>query len=74
MRSEALRQETVDLRPPRHVAVIMDGNRRWARSRGMPPAYGHRRGADTVRRTVEACARAGQRLVLFFFPKAATSG
>jgi undecaprenyl diphosphate synthase len=54
--------------PPVHVAIIMDGNRRWARSRGMPPAYGHRRGADAVRRTVEACAREGVRyLTLFAF-------
>ncbi len=46
----------------------MDGNRRWARSRGMPPAYGHRRGAEAVRRAVEACAREGIRyLTLFAF-------
>jgi undecaprenyl diphosphate synthase len=54
--------------PPVHVAIIMDGNRRWARSRGMPPVYGHRRGADAVRRTVEACAKGGvQYLTLFAF-------
>ena len=35
-----------------HVAIIMDGNRRWARSRGMPPVFGHQRGAEAVRRTV----------------------
>jgi undecaprenyl diphosphate synthase len=53
---------------PAHVAIIMDGNRRWARSRGMPPVYGHRRGADAVRRAVEACAREGVRyLTLFAF-------
>jgi undecaprenyl diphosphate synthase len=46
----------------------MDGNRRWARSRGMPPTYGHRRGAEAVRRAVEACAREGVRyLTLFAF-------
>lgn len=68
MRSEALRQDATSPEPPVHVAIIMDGNRRWARSRGMPPAYGHRRGADAVRRTVEACARAGVRyLTLFAF-------
>ena len=39
----------------RHVAIIMDGNRRWARSRGMPPLFGHQRGAEAVRRTVEGC-------------------
>ncbi|GBD41986.1 Ditrans,polycis-undecaprenyl-diphosphate synthase ((2E,6E)-farnesyl-diphosphate specific) [bacterium HR39] len=55
-------------RLPRHVAVIMDGNRRWARARGLPPALGHRRGAEAVRRTVEACARLGIRyLTLYAF-------
>jgi undecaprenyl diphosphate synthase len=38
-----------------HVAIIMDGNRRWARARAMPPVFGHQRGAEAVRRTVEAC-------------------
>jgi undecaprenyl diphosphate synthase len=41
---------------PTHVAIIMDGNRRWARARGMPPVFGHQRGAEAVRRTVEACS------------------
>jgi undecaprenyl diphosphate synthase len=40
---------------PLHVAIIMDGNRRWARARGMPPVFGHQRGAEAVRRTVEGC-------------------
>jgi undecaprenyl diphosphate synthase len=40
---------------PVHVAIIMDGNRRWARARGMPPVFGHQRGAEAVRRTVEGC-------------------
>jgi undecaprenyl diphosphate synthase len=44
---------------PCHIAIIMDGNRRWARSRGMPPIYGHQRGADAVRRTVEGCREMG---------------
>lgn len=69
MRSEALKRvDSATPEPPIHVAIIMDGNRRWARSRGMPPVYGHRRGAEAVRRTVEACARAGVRyLTLFAF-------
>ena len=68
MRREPLQQEAVPASPPTHVAIIMDGNRRWARSRGMPPAYGHRRGAEAVRRAVEACAREGIRyLTLFAF-------
>ena len=54
--------------PPPHVAIIMDGNRRWARARGMPPTYGHRRGAEAVRRAVEACIKEGVRyLTLFAF-------
>lgn len=38
-----------------HLAIIMDGNRRWARARSMPPLFGHQRGAEAVRRTIEAC-------------------
>ena len=53
---------------PVHVAIIMDGNRRWARARGRPPVFGHRRGADAVRRAVEACGKLGIRyLTLFAF-------
>lgn len=53
---------------PVHVAIIMDGNRRWARARGRPPVFGHRRGADAVRRAVEACGNLGVRyLTLFAF-------
>ena len=44
---------------PRHVAIIMDGNGRWARSRGMPRQAGHRAGVRAVRRAVEACVRRG---------------
>lgn len=44
---------------PQHVALIMDGNGRWARARGLPRTAGHKAGADAVRRCVEAAARAG---------------
>ena len=44
---------------PRHIAIIMDGNGRWARERGLPRTEGHRRGADSVRRVVEACGDLG---------------
>jgi undecaprenyl diphosphate synthase len=44
---------------PRHVAIIMDGNGRWARQRGLPRIEGHRRGVATVRRITEHCARRG---------------
>jgi len=53
-RSKLLRAEPSPL--PRHVAIIMDGNGRWAAERGMPREAGHRRGADAVRETVR-CAR-----------------
>jgi len=39
---------------PLHVAIIMDGNGRWAASRGLPRAEGHRRGVDALRRVVKA--------------------
>jgi undecaprenyl diphosphate synthase len=44
-------------RRPRHIAVIMDGNGRWAQQRNLPRIEGHRRGVASVRATVEACAR-----------------
>ncbi|MFM9057591.1 MAG: polyprenyl diphosphate synthase [Planctomycetaceae bacterium] len=44
---------------PRHVAIIMDGNGRWARARGLPRIEGHRRGVASVRRITEHCARLG---------------
>ncbi len=44
---------------PAHVAIIMDGNRRWAEARGVPIALGHRAGAEAARRAVEAAAQAG---------------
>ncbi len=51
-----------------HVAVIMDGNGRWARARGLPRIAGHRTGAQAVRRTVEAAAKQGVgTLTLFAF-------
>ena len=40
---------------PRHVAIIMDGNGRWARSRGLPRIKGHEKGAEAVRECVEGC-------------------
>jgi len=45
--------------PPRHVAIIMDGNGRWAKARGLPRPEGHRKGAEAVKRTVEAAANQG---------------
>jgi undecaprenyl diphosphate synthase len=44
---------------PRHVAIVMDGNGRWARKRFMPRVYGHKVGVDALVRTVQACAERG---------------
>jgi undecaprenyl diphosphate synthase len=46
-------------RLPRHIAVIMDGNGRWARQRGLPRVQGHAQGVHSVRSTVEECCRLG---------------
>ncbi|MSP42548.1 MAG: isoprenyl transferase [Alphaproteobacteria bacterium] len=60
--------ETVAAGLPRHIAIIMDGNGRWAQQRYMPRAFGHREGAEGVRRTVAACAELGvPYLTLFAF-------
>jgi undecaprenyl diphosphate synthase len=54
--------------PPAHVAIIMDGNGRWAKARGLPRIAGHRRGADSVRRAVVSCVELGiSYLTLFGF-------
>ena len=53
---------------PWHVAIIMDGNGRWAKRRGQPRAFGHRKGVETVRRAVETAGDLGVRyLTLFSF-------
>jgi len=53
---------------PRHVAIIMDGNGRWARERGLPRIFGHRAGIESVREIVRACGEVGiEALTLFVF-------
>jgi undecaprenyl diphosphate synthase len=55
-------------RLPRHVAIIMDGNGRWAQSHGMPRIEGHRRGVNSVRAVVEESSRLGlEQLTLYCF-------
>lgn len=46
-------------RLPRHIAIIMDGNRRWAKKRGLPVAMGHKAGVDAFRRTLETVRKIG---------------
>ncbi|MGQ9798965.1 MAG: isoprenyl transferase [Ignavibacterium sp.] len=53
---------------PKHIAIIMDGNGRWAKKRGLPRVAGHKRGVDTVKDIVEACAELGVKyLTLYTF-------
>ena len=55
-------------RLPAHIAIIMDGNGRWANRRNMPRIAGHQAGIDPVRKTVETCARLGiEALTLYAF-------
>jgi undecaprenyl diphosphate synthase len=69
--SETAKLPSLDIPPeklPRHVAIIMDGNGRWAQRQGLPRIEGHRRGALSVRRVTEECARLGiEQLTLYCF-------
>ena len=54
--------------PPRHVAIVMDGNGRWAKKRFLPRFFGHKAGVDAVMRTVQACIDRGiEHLTVFAF-------
>ena len=52
--------------PIKHIAFIMDGNGRWAKKRGMPREYGHRRGAEVFKNIVEYCGDLGIRAATFY--------
>lgn len=53
-------------RTPRHVAIVMDGNGRWAQLRKRPRAFGHREGVNAVRRVIESCIRANVEVLTLF--------
>jgi undecaprenyl diphosphate synthase len=57
---------TSDFEIPRHVAIIMDGNGRWAAARGLPRGEGHRRGVEALRRTVRAAGELGIEILTIF--------
>ena len=64
---EELQVRRIDLdRLPRHVAIIMDGNGRWAKGRSLPRVEGHRAGVAAVRETVEATARLGVEILTLY--------
>ena len=57
----------IDLaRLPRHIAIIMDGNGRWAKKRGKPRIFGHKAGADSVKAIIDTCARLQIRAVTLY--------
>ncbi len=77
-----MKKEKAELTVPEHVAIIMDGNGRWAKERGLPRLKGHEEGAESVRVIVDACRKVGVKyLTLYAFsvenwvrPKAEIAG
>ena len=68
MAGRTKKTEQDDLKIPRHLAVIMDGNGRWAKQHGYRRSIGHREGAESVRQITQECARLGvERLTLYAF-------
>jgi undecaprenyl diphosphate synthase len=63
---EATPDQTEDFGVPRHIAIIMDGNGRWAAQRGLPRTEGHRRGVEALRRTVRAAGDLGVAVLTIF--------
>jgi undecaprenyl diphosphate synthase len=51
---------------PQHIAIIMDGNGRWARSRGLPRIAGHRAGTENLRRVIESCVEFGVKILTIY--------
>lgn len=60
------KKEPVQLPPPRHIAIIMDGNGRWARKRGLPRTAGHAAGAESFRRIANYCRTLGVRYLTVY--------
>ncbi len=70
VREIPIAQPTINHPPRLHVAIISDGNGRWATSKGLPRSAGHRAGAETARRIIETAPRLGiQTLTLFVLSK-----
>ena len=51
---------------PKHIAIIMDGNRRWAKAKGLPPNYGHKEGAKTLEKIVRYCNKIGLKYITVY--------
>lgn len=68
MKTDAAIEKPVNPSVPRHIAVIMDGNGRWAQQRGLPRLRGHEEGAESIRGVLQACRDAGVKyLTLYAF-------
>src|SRR2546428_1934899 len=65
-RSDAQEPPVSQLPPPEHVAIIMDGNSRWARERLLPRVMGHKAGIETIRRVAESADRRGVRVLTLY--------
>ena len=61
-----LDQKPTTLKVPRHVAIIMDGNGRWAKSRGLPRLEGHRKGAETARKILDKADALGIEIITLY--------
>ncbi len=66
MNRDLLAPDSLDELIPRHIAVIMDGNGRWAAARGLPRRAGHQEGMKAVREVIEGCAEAGVEILTLF--------
>lgn len=62
----SVEQSTIQLRIPYHLAIIMDGNGRWAKARGLPRLAGHRAGTENLRRILRACRELGIRVLTIY--------
>ena len=68
MSSENAGLQTNNQSPPKHIAIIMDGNGRWDKAKHLPRSSGHQKGVRTVRKIVKHCAKLGvNTLTLFAF-------
>jgi undecaprenyl diphosphate synthase len=66
MKMAAKKQTDLPERVPTHIAIIMDGNGRWALSRGLPRLAGHRAGTENLRRVIEACVEFGVKYLTIY--------
>ena len=68
MGKEESKESKIKQNPPKHIAIIMDGNGRWARKRGLPRIAGHRAGTENLRKIIRACVDLGiQYLTIYAF-------